>query len=333
MNRVMKFGILGCGMIANIHADAIGNIEDAELAGVTDPSEANSKAFAEKYGVPIYADYTAMLNDEDIDIVCICTPSGFHADAAIQALKHGKHVVLEKPMALTVKDADAVSEMVRESGCFLTVVSQLRFSKDVKKVKKLVENGVFGKLVFCDLYMKYWREPAYYASSSWKGTFKFDGGGALMNQGIHGVDLLLYIAGNAVVTRGKIKTISHNIEVEDTAIALLEFENGAIGVIEASTCASPGFNRRIEIIGDRGYVILQENKIEELMIDGKDINDDMDDDIRVTDSCRDAAALESDMHELQIRNLIYAIRGEEPLLVDVTEGRKAVKLIRDIYES
>lgn len=330
---MIRFGILGCGMIANIHSMAINKIEDAVLAGVTDVYLESAKAFGEKYAVSVYESYNAMLEDADIDAVCICTPSGFHADAAIKALQAGKHVVLEKPMALTVKDADTVNEAVQESGCLLTVISQLRFSKDVQKVKRLVEAGAFGKLVFCDLYMKYWRDPAYYSSSSWKGTFKFDGGGALMNQGIHGVDLLLYIAGNATVVKGKVKTISHNIEVEDAATAVLEFENGALGVIEASTCAHQGFDRKIEIIGDRGYVILRENTIEELVIDGKDLTEGTGDGVGSAGTARDAAAVKSDMHELQIRNLIRAIQGKEPLLIDAKEGRKAVKLIRDIYES
>jgi len=329
----MKFGILGCGMIANIHAAAINKIEDAVLLGVSDPCEAFAKSFAEKYGVQIYHDYDAMLNDKNLDAVCICTPSGFHADAAIKALQAGKHVVLEKPMALTMEDADAVNKAVMKSGCLLTVISQLRFSKDVKKVKELVEEGAFGRLVFCDLYMKYWRDPSYYASSTWKGTFKFDGGGALMNQGIHGVDLLLYIAGNATVTKGKVKTISHNIEVEDAATAILEFENGALGVIEASTCAHQGFDRRIEIIGDRGYAILRENTIEELVIDGQDLREGTGDGVGAAGTSRDAAAVQSDMHELQIRNLIRAVQGKELLLIDAVEGRKAVKLIRDIYKS
>ena len=329
---MIRFGILGCGMIAQIHADALKNIEDAKLAGVTDIYMESAKAFAQKNAVTVYESYEAMLEDGNIDAICICTPSGLHAEAAIKALEAGKHVVLEKPMALTVEDADAVNEAVKKSGCLLTVISQLRFSKDVQRIKTLVEAGAFGKLAFCDLYMKYWRDPSYYASSTWKGTFKFDGGGALMNQGIHGVDLLLYIAGNAAVSKGKVRTISHDIEVEDVAAAVLEFDNGALGVIEASTCAHQGFYRKIEIIGDQGYAILREDTIEELVIDGKDLKESSDS-AGVSGSHRDAAAIQSDMHGLQIRNLIRAIYGKEHLLIDAMEGRKAVKLIRDIYES
>lgn len=333
MKNKMKIGILGCGMIANIHAQAIALIEDAELIGVSDPIEASAKAFSEKYGVSVYKDYDAMLNDEEIDIVCICTPSGFHADGALKALNHNKHVVLEKPMALTTEDADAIVEASKKSGCLLTVISQLRFNEDIQKVKKMVEEGAFGDLAFCDLYMKYWRDPSYYASSTWKGTFKFDGGGALMNQGIHGVDLLHYMAGSAKVVKGKVKTLFHDIEVEDTATAIMEFENGALGVIEGSTCAAGGFDRKIEIIGTKGYVILREGDIEKMEIDGKVIIENDGSDQPEVRSSSDATAVQCIGHVKQITNLIRAIRGEEELLIDATEGRKAVKTICDIYAS
>ncbi len=333
MSNVMKFGILGCGMIANMHAQAIQSMEDAKLLGVSDPIEASAKAFSEKYGVAVYKDYEAMLNDPEIDIVCICTPSGFHASGALEALKHNKHVVLEKPMALTIEDADAIVEASKESGCLLTVISQLRFQEDIQKVKKMVEEGAFGDLAFCDLYMKYWRDPEYYSSSNWKGTFKFDGGGALMNQGIHGVDLIHYIAGNAKVVKGKVKTLFHDIEVEDVATAVMEFDNGALGVIEGSTCAAGGFDRRIEIIGTKGYAILVEGKIEKMEVDGKEIVQEVDIAVGGKRSSSDPTAVQFEGHATQIRNLMNAIRGEEPLLIDAVEGSKAVKTICNIYKS
>jgi len=333
MKEILHFGILGCGMIAHIHADALRQLPQAALYGVFDPAAANAQSFADSYHVTAYPDYETMLQDPQIDIVCICTPSGFHADAAIKALNAGKHVVLEKPMALSLAEADAIIEATRQSGCLLTVISQLRFSEEIKQVKKMVEDNVFGKLIFCDLSMKFWRDPSYYSNSNWKGTFRFDGGGALMNQGIHGVDLLLYIAGEASVINGKIKTITHNIEVEDTAAVVLSFENGALGTIKASTCTYPGFERRIEINGDRGFVHLRENRIEKLMIDGQILIDRKAEDFAENKAARDASALDSSLHMLQIQNLISTIHGETPLLIDAAEGRKAVKLILDIYQS
>ena len=184
MSKKIGFGIWGCGMVAGIHAQSICDIESADLIGVADVVTASAEKMAAKFDCEVFPDYEALLSDPRVDVVCICTPSGFHADNALRALGSKKHVILEKPMALTVEDADAIVEAVKSSGCHLTVISQLRFSEDVQKVKKLVSEGAFGTLAFCDLYMKYWREPDYYASSNWRGTYKFDGGGALMNQGI-----------------------------------------------------------------------------------------------------------------------------------------------------
>ena len=323
------FGILGCGMIAGIHAEAIGSIPEVVLAGVADANAERARAFAAQHGVRAYESYDQMLSDPELDVICICTPSGFHAENALAALQRGKHVVLEKPMALSVESADRIVAACDQAGKLLTVISQLRFSEDVQKVKALLAENAFGRVALCSLYMKYHRSEAYYASSPWKGTKVFDGGGALMNQGIHGVDLLEYIVGPVRDVTGKARTLSHKIEVEDTAVAMLEFENGALGVIEASTCAYPGFERRIEIHGDKGYVLMRDNKIEKMMVNGEEIS------AEVTDAgtSRDPAALHCEMHRRQIQNLLAAIRGEEALVVDAREGRKAIRLIETIYRS
>ena len=325
-----KFGILGCGMIANVHADAIKKIENATLIGVADNYVEFSQKFADKHGAKAYASYKEMLADKEIDAVCICTPSCFHAPNAIEALYAGKHVVLEKPMALSVKAADEVINASKETGKLVTVICQLRFSRDIQRVKKLVEEGAFGKITLCDLYMKYYRNKDYYASSPWKGTLKFDGGGALMNQGIHGIDLIEYMVGPIKDIQGKIRTLSHKIEVEDTAVAMIEFENGALGVIEGSTCAYPGFDRKIEIHGDKGYVVLVENNIEKLMIDGQEQAVEK---VEFVSTASDPSALQSGMHKLQIENLVNAIDGKEKLLIDCIEGKKAVRVIEEIYKS
>ena len=331
MKKTIKFGILGCGMIANIHIAAINQIEEAELFGVADNNESSARSFAEKYSVKAYKNYAEMLDDENIEAVCICTPSCFHASGAIEALEHSKHVVLEKPMALSTSEADEVIKACEKSGKMLTVISQLRFSDDIIKAKELVAQNAFGKITLCNLFMKYYRTTEYYSSSPWKGTLKFDGGGALMNQGIHGVDILEYIVGGIKTVKGQIKTLSHDIEVEDTAVAMLEFDNGALGLIEASTCAYPGFERKIEIHGDRGYVILNENKIEKIMINGEECS------VAAIESkekstANDPSSVQSEGHRLQIQNLISAIYGREKLLIDGNEGRKAIRVIEEIYK-
>jgi predicted dehydrogenase len=231
-------------------------------------------------------------------------------------------------MALSTAEADALVKASEEAGKLVTVISQLRFSEDIQKVKRLVAENAFGKISLCNLYMKYYRSPSYYSSSPWKGTLKFDGGGALMNQGIHGVDLLQYLVGGVKHVQGKIATLSHRIEVEDTVVATVELENGALGVIVGSTCAYPGFERRIEIHGETGYAILTENYIAQLMIDGKVVPLK---EFSASKTAQDASAVDSECHTLQIENLLDAIEGKAPLLVDCREGKKAVEIIEKIY--
>ncbi len=329
MKKTVRFGILGCGMIAGFHASAIAQIENAVLVGVADANPDRAKVFAEERGIAAYTDYEQMLADESIDAVCVCTPSGFHAENTLQALKAGKHVVLEKPMTITVADADRVIDACERYGKLVTVISQFRFSDDVQRVKELVDEGAFGTLAFCNLSMKYWRDPSYYANSCWKGTYKMDGGGALINQGIHGVDLLLYIMGDASVSFAKTRTAFHNIEAEDSAVALLEFANGCLGTLEASTCAYPGFERKIELYGSEGCAILRENRLEKLIVHGETLIDRK---VETVHTSADPAAMSCEQHRLQLQNFVGAICGTEPLLIDSVQGKRAVKLVQEIYQ-
>ena len=328
--KTYNFAILGCGVISKTHALAIDSIENATLVGVADNNVEYARSFAEKNGVKAYENYQALLADKDIDVVCICTPSGFHASNAIDALNAGKHVVLEKPMSISNEWADKVIETVEKTGKKLTVISQFRFSDDIIRVKKLISENAFGKISLCTLTMKYYRNPEYYSSSSWRGTLKFDGGGALINQGIHGVDMLDYIVGPITNVKGKVATISHNIEGEDTAVAFFQTQCGALGVIQGSTCAYPGFDRRIEIHGDNGYVCLLENKIEKLMVNGEmvDLGE-----LNFTSTANDNTVMDYRMHKAQLENLLNAIEGKEKILVDCYEGKKALAIIQSIYKS
>jgi len=328
-NKKVRFGILGCGMAARLHAGAISAIDDGVLCAVCDADGKRAADFAKEYGekVQVFDDFDAMLA-ADIDAVCICTPSGYHADQAIRALQSGKHVAIEKPMALCTQDADRIISACKNSGRLCTVILQNRFSDDVDRVKNLIDGGAFGKLVFCDLYMKYWRDDEYYRQKSWRGTLSLDGGGALMNQGIHGVDLLHYLVGDSTVLTARCKTVLHDIEAEDMAIAMLEFENGAEGVIEASTCAYPGFERRLEIIGTKGSVIFKENRIERLMIEGKGAEKF---DVGVKSGASTPDAIGFEKHAVQLGNFAAAILGKETLAVSANDGRLALRVIEDIY--
>ena len=325
----LTFALLGCGVAAGIHADAINKLESAKLKGVFDPNVKSRQSFSEKYNIAAFNSFDELLNDKEIDIVCICTPSFLHAENTIAALNHGKHVVIEKPMAMTSDDADAIIKASQDTGKLVTVISQIRFSPDVQKIKKLLSENAFGKISLCSLYMKYYRTTEYYSGSNWRGSLSLDGG-VLMNQGIHGIDLIEYIMGNVKEVHGKIGTLVHNIEAPDTAIAMVEFENGALGVIEGSTCAYPGFERRLEIQGDKGYVVLKENNIEKLMINGEMVIDGIKSE-QIVKTASDPTNILCGLHLLQLQNFVRAIRGEEPLLVDGTEGKKAIKMIEKIY--
>ena len=332
IRRKYRFAILGCGMIANIHAAAIRSLPDAELIGAADAFPAAAQRFCEKYGIHAYESEEAMLNDANVDVVCICTPSHCHAPSAIRALQHGKHVALEKPMALNTAQADEVIAECKKNDRLLTVISQLRFCEDIQKVKSLLAHNAFGKIVMCNLSMRYWRDESYFSSSSWRGRLEFEGGGALMNQGIHGIDLMQYILGEPEVLKGQIATLHHSVEVEDTAVAVFRFANGALGTLQGSTCTNPGFARKLEIHGDKGYVVVRENEIQMMQTEDEKL-DLRSFSKRDNGSFNKFSALEHGLHAMQLQNLLDAIDGRAELLVDATEGRKAIRIIEDIYTS
>ena len=331
MTGPIRFGILGCGMIARFHANAIRATDKALLLGVADASLPAAQEMAREFEVGVYASAEEMLADPQIDAITVCTPSGFHAENVRAALRAGKHCLVEKPLAFTKAEARALAEEARERGLVFTVISQLRFSEDIQRVKRLMEEGAFGDMVFCDLYMKYWRDPSYFAQSPWRGSKRLDGGGALMNQGIHGIDLLLYLAGWPRVLHARTDTHLHNIEVEDRAVAMLEFENGALGVIQASTCSNPGFERRLELIGNRGSAVIVENRIKSLTLDGKTVEGKTHRPRVATAS--DPAAMSGELHARQIANFTDAVLGLEALHVRAEDGIAAVSLIEEIYRS
>lgn len=330
--KKLKFGIIGCGLISNWHADAINLIEGAELAGATDVNEDARKAFAAKYGIKAY-DSVEDLLESDVDVVSVCTPSGLHAPLAIQAANSGKHIIVEKPMAITLKQADDMIEACEKNNVKVAVISQLRYGQSVRKVKKAVEDQLLGTVVSADVYMKYYRSHEYYEKGGWRGTWKMDGGGALMNQGIHGIDLLLFIMGNVKKVSAFTRTLARNIEVEDTASAIVEYENGAIGVIQGTTSIYPGHPRRLEINGDKGSILLQEDIIKEWTIEGMEDGAEVEERESKSRSSSDPAAFGIEGHITQITDMVDAINNDRRPFVDQYEGRRPIELILAIYES
>jgi len=324
---MIKFAIYGCGTISRIHAAALRDVEGAELVACADLKLAAAETFARARGIRVIPDWDALLCDEEVDGVCVCTPSGTHAQLAIEALKAGKHVVLEKPMAITAADCDRIIAAAEESTAKIMVISQMRTAPDVCRVKALLEEGAFGRLVMCQLHMCYYR-PAEYYQGSWRGTKAMDGGGALMNQGIHGVDILQHLAGPVKQLRSVVRTLLHDIEVEDTAVAALEFESGAVGVITASTATYPGFDREVRLYGTRGAAVIKDEKLVRLILDGKE------------ESCeaytsRGTAGTNllstHQGHARQLDAFVRALRGEPVGYMDQYQGKQGVDLIEWIY--
>jgi predicted dehydrogenase len=306
--------------------------EDAVLVGVADARLPAAERFAKEKQVRAFASVEEMLACPEIDVVTICVPSGLHAELAIKAANAGKHIIVEKPMAITKEQLDAMEEACERNGVMLSSVAQSRFTSGVRKAKQAIEEGYLGKLVCADVYMKFNRSQEYYNTGGWRGTKAMDGGGALMNQGIHGVDLLLYLAGDVKSVYAVSKTLARQIEVEDTLSAVLEFKSGATGVIQATTSVYPGYPRRLELNGDKGTIVLEEGNL---------IRWDMEDTtlpaVTLKSNVRSSASAPTDFsadnHTKQFKDVIQALRGGTKPLVDLREGRRAVDLILAIYKS
>lgn len=327
------FGIIGCGTISDWHAGAIKSIGSASLIGFTDINEGARRAFADKYNARAFEDIEQLLEDEEIDVVCICTPSGLHAPLAIKAANAGKHIIVEKPMALNLEEADRVIEACEKNKVKAAVISQLRFSEAVAKLKAAVEENILGKLIMGDIYMKYYRSQEYYDKGGWRGTWKMDGGGALMNQGIHGIDLLQYIMGPVKSVYAHTRTLARKIEVEDTAAALLEFQNGALGLVQGTTCIYPGSPRRLEVCGDKGTIVLEEDSIVSWAVEGRESPSDALAARTASRSANDPTAFCIEGHVKQISDMIEAVKENRRPMVDQFEGRKPLEIIMAIYES
>ena len=326
------FGIIGCGVISKWHADSIEQINEARIVGAYDTRYEGAVKFAKERNCKAFKTLEEMLACDEIDIVCICTPSGLHAKLAIQAANAGKHFVVEKPMAITKKQVIDIIDAVEKNKVKGAVISQLRFTESIQRVRKAIQNGELGRIILGDVYMKYYRSPEYYASAGWRGTWEMDGGGALMNQGIHGIDVLQYLVGPVVSVSGVCKTLTRDIEVEDTANLIVEYASGAIGTIQGTTSVEPGYPRVIEISGTRGTIVIKEDVIVRWDVDGKELSEDQIPKGNA-ESFRNPAGFDIDNHKRQIQDLIDAIKENREPMVNVYEGKKPVDIILAAYES
>jgi UDP-N-acetyl-2-amino-2-deoxyglucuronate dehydrogenase len=333
------FGIVGAGVIAAMHADAIATLPGARLVAVTDVAAGAATAFAAARGGAAEPDLDALLARDDVDVVCVCVPSGLHAEVGVRAAKAGKHLVVEKPIDVTLEAADRLIEAARTAGVALTVISQHRFDPGLTELKRLIGDGTLGRLVLGEASTKWYRTQGYYDSAGWRGSRAMDGG-SLMNQGVHYVDLLRWCMGPVTEVTAVCTTQAHQIEVEDTALAIVRFSSGAVGTILSSTAAYPGFPQRLEITGTEGTVIIEDGQIARRAFgararaDGGDREDGGDGRLPGTAEVgSDPAALDVSGHAAQIADLLAAIDdGREPA-VGGQAGRDALQIVCAVYES
>ena len=265
MSDPIRFGVIGCGTIHQNHCDALSAIEGAVLAAVCDTAEDKASEAAKKYGVAHFQNMADMW--QYVDAVAICTPSGMHASMGVEAARQGKHVLTEKPVDIHFSAANSLLQACEEAGVKHACISQHRFAEGIQRTKRAVDNNELGPIVQADCYNKWYRTQAYYDSGDWRGTWNLDGGGCLMNQGVHYVDMIQWIMGGVQAVRALTKTMAHDIEVEDTACALVEFKNGAVGVIQGSTSVYPGMAEKLEIHGRHGTVVVEGDRIKTWDID------------------------------------------------------------------
>ena len=324
-----NFAIIGCGAAAKIHAGAIKGLENGCLYGVFDGHAERAEHFAAQHGCRAFSSMEELLGCKDVDVVNVCVPSGLHAQVAVAALNAKKHVVVEKPMAITKAQINEIIAAAEQNDVKVAVITQYRFTPATQRVKKALEEGKLGKILLADFSGKYYRSAEYYASATWRGTMAMDGGGALMNQGIHGIDVIQYLMGGVKSVQATCRTLRHDVEVEDSAYLLVEYKNGAIGCIHGTTVASPGYPRRIEINGTKGSIVMEEDSIVRWDVDG----DNAETGKRTVNSGADPMAVNYGYHRLQLADLIAAIEEDRAPLVDVYEGKKPVEIILAAYES
>jgi UDP-N-acetyl-2-amino-2-deoxyglucuronate dehydrogenase len=303
----MRVGILGAGGISETHARAARAIDGVEIVAVHGANRDKAAALAASTGAAVYDDLAAFLA-HPMDIVAIGSPSGVHAEQAMAAVRRGLHVLVEKPLDITTARIDALIEEVDRAGVKVGVCFQDRLTPDLVEMKAAIDAGRLGTPVFASGRVTWYRPPEYYADSRWRGTWRLDGGGVLMNQAIHTIDTLLWMCGPVARVSGQVATRLHQIEVEDTAAAVLEFASGAFGVLEASTVACPGLPRRIEVTGTKGTLVHEQD-------------------------ARPALVTDATPHQRVFEDFLAAIETNGTPACDAREGRRSVALIEAIYKS
>ena len=334
-------GLIGAGNISDTHARAAAAIPEVVVSAVYAPTRARAQALAGAHGAVACESLEQLLAHRPLDLVVIGSPSGLHAEHGIAAAARGLHVLVEKPIDISVARADALVAAADRAGVRLGVIFQDRLKPDIERARALVAGGRLGRPILATSEVKWYRPPEYYAGSRWRGTLALDGGGALINQGVHTVDLLLWLFGPVRRVFGRTAALLHAIEVEDTAVAVLEFENGALGTIDAATSAYPGYSRRIELTGSRGTVIIDGDRLLSVdLIEPLDPLDSNPPDLRdprepgrSSASAASPVVADASAHRRVIEDFIRAIATGSAPACDGREGRRSVALVEAVYQS
>jgi predicted dehydrogenase len=330
-------GLIGAGNISGTHARAIGEIPGAHVAAVFGPRRERAAALAAQHGATAYDSLDAFLRHKPMDMVAIGSPSGLHGEHGIAAAREGLHVLVEKPIEITAARADALTAAAKQAGVKLGVIFQDRVKPDIVRLKACVDEGSIGKPILASARVKWYRPPEYYRDSRWRGTWALDGGGALMNQGVHTVDLLLWLAGPVRRVFARAAAKLHAIEVEDTAVAVLEFASGAFGTLEATTSAYPGYARRLELTGSEGTAILDGDRLD---LSGVKLQSDTTQtavrppsDTAPPVNASSPVVADVAAHRRVFEDFIAAVKDGRPPLCDGVAGRASVEVIEAIYRS
>ncbi len=331
----LGIGIVGAGVIGAVHAQALGELADlARVVAVADPREDVGRKLADSAGAKWHDSLDEMLADTDVQVVVVATPSGMHPDHAVAAAQAGKHIITEKPMAISQYGIDRMIAAVEKHGVEMAVIFQNRLSNDIVKAKRAVEAGMIGKPVLGNASVHWHRTPAYYqANGGWRGTWELDGGGSLMNQSVHTIDLIQWIMGGVSAVSANIATLTHDIETEDTATASVVFNSGALGTIQGTTSASEDWPVRVEVVGTGGRVVIEKGEL--VTWEG---DSELTDDLLTPSDRLFVEGWEPDepfgaSHRRQLKLILEALLEGETPPVPPTEARKAVDIILAIYES
>lgn len=331
MEKKFGFGVIGTGNIAKFHAQCINKIPNAKLLGVLSKSKSRARQVSKSFNAPVFWDIEKLLSNSEIDIICVCNESGLHAPTISRIAKAGKNVLCEKPLETSVKKIDDISDMVKVSGIKLGCVFQNRENPEYRKLKTYLQSGILGKILLCQTSINWYRPPSYY-KDSWRGTLAMDGGAALINQGIHTVDLTLDIMGEVDCISGFIDTLHHQIEGEDVAVAVLKFNSGALGTLSAGTALFPGEPESITLYGTLGNVVFSGGKIISSTVES--IQEELNAIVENPGSgASDPMSISDQFHIATIVDFMNAVQQGLTPKINIDQARKSVALINAIYES